>query len=1202
MVDALRPGEALLHYEVVEKIGEGGMGEVFKAIDTKLGRSVAIKTLPADANQDRSARRSLLKEARAASALNHPAIVTIHAVETADDFDFIVMEFLEGKTVRESIGDGPLALPKVLELGVQVANALAAAHEAGIVHRDIKPENIVVLSNGQPKVLDFGLAKPLPAVASKQSTTMGGTQAGVRVGTIPYMSPEQTRGEPLDGRSDIFSLGCVLYEAASGTPAFDGTNVLAIMHDIATVNPPPPSVARGELPSEFDLLTERALTKDREHRYTAPELEAALRLMHGMLTESAPRGGGDAESPGAAEPWRIVGREVELGQLDDALDETIAKRGRTLLITGEPGIGKTTLADEFMRRARRRPGAVLVARGRCVEQYGTGEAYLPFLDALGSLLAGTGGARVATVLRSHAPTWCLQLPAAFGSGDTQAQLQQETIGATKDRMLRELGDALNALTTSVPVVLVLEDLHWADTPSIDLLRHLCQRVGDQRLLIVATFRPEEIEHREHPLRGYRHQLVGREHCAEIGLGMLERQHLENYLNVRFAPNDFANELTGLIQRKTDGHPLFATLLIQWLLERGHIVQSSDHWTLQQTISDDMVHAPQGVRSLIHAKLEALDEDDRRALQYASVEGEEFQSAILAHLLDVDDVELEERLARLDTVHRLIKTLAEEELPDGTLTTRYRFSHALYQDALYVDVVSKRRMRLHRQIGEKLLEQHQGEGSRIAAALAVHFDRGRDFARAVDFLVQAADNATEAYANVEAEAMYGRALGLVDRLDPAAQARTEVTIRAKRGATRLALSGFPDAVDDFTRMVELARSLDDAAAEFEGLASLTKTLFFSHRLDETAERATQALAVAERSDNPAWQADVMNLVGLKQLCYGELDDAPGSLDRAIALARSVGHQSALAHGLTWRAALRYWQSDYAGADEMLVEAVRLNADLRDGFQLLASLFFQGLVRGNQGRISESLASLNEALAMAQRNGDSFWWPRLPNCIGWIYRELQDFERAADYDQQGLDVGRKHAVLEAQANSLINLGLDYTHVGRHDQTVPVFHEVEDIFSRDAWFRWRYNIRLQAGFAEHWLKQGDADKAEHFAERLRETALHYKAWKYVALADDLLARNAIARDRLAEGVALLESALTVLGRHPCPIVPWKLKSTLGRTQAKLGDHAQATAAIARARASIHEITEHVDDSALCEMFLSSSAVRTALEPPGESTKPSA
>ena len=1159
-MSSLRSGQQLLHYQVVEQIGAGGMGEVFKAVDSKLDRAVAIKVLPADVGQDRTARRRFLQEARAASALNHPGIVTIHAIETADDTDFIVMEYLAGTSVHEQIANGPVPLSEVLELGIQMADALATAHAAGIVHRDVKPANIMVLPTGQCKLLDFGLAKPAPVMESQASTTMGLTEPGVRVGTLSYMSPEQTRGEPLDGRTDTFSLGCVLYEAASGTRAFDGPSALSIMHAIATVNPPPPSAARHELPAEFDLLLQRVLA---------------------------------AEVQGESEPWRIVGREGELQQLDDGLAQAIARRGRTLLVTGEPGIGKTTLVDEFIRRARRRSEPLLVGRGRCIEQYGTGETYLPFLDALGSLLSGTGGARVGTVLRSHAPMWCLQLPSAFGSSDTHTELQQETIGATKDRMLRELGDALAELTASIAVVLVLEDLHWADTPSIDLLRYLCQRVPDQRLLVVGTLRPEDVERRDHPLRGYRHELVGRERCEEIALPMFASHHVERYLDARFAPNDFASQLTGLIQRKTDGHPLFATLLIQWLLDRGDIVRSPDGWTLSHVVADEHIQAPQGVRSIIQTKLEALDDDDQRALQYASVEGEEFQSAVLAHLLDVDDVELEERLAPLDTRHRLIATVAEEELPDGTLTTRYRFSHALYRDALYGDVVSQRRVRLHRKIGQRLVDHYQDQASRIASKLAGHFERGRDFARAVDYLIQAGDNATQAYANGEAEAQYGRALALVDRLDPEVQAKTTVTLCEKRGTTRFALSRFSEAVDDFTQMVDVARAIDDPAAEFAGLRSLTQALFYSHRLDETTERAGQALAVAERSDSAAWQADVMNLVGLKQLCYGELQDATRSLDDAIALARSVDHRSALGQALTWRAALHYWQSNYAAADDMLVESVRLNADSQDGFQLLASLFFRGLVLGNQGRMSESLAVLNEAVAMAERNGDVFWWPRLPNCIGWIHRELQDVDRAADFDQQGLDIGRKHAVLEAQANSLINLGVDHTHAGRHGHVLPAFREVEDIFARDAWFRWRYNIRLQAGFAEHCLKEGDADKTEDFARRLRDTATEHEAWKYVALADSVLARCAIARGNLPEGVTLLEAALHQLRQHPCPIVTWKIESALGHAQRDLGDHDQATAAFTRATTIIHEIAGQVDDEALRTTFLGSAAVGNVLNP---------
>ena len=1195
-MSVFRNGQQLLHYEIIEQVGAGGMGEVYRARDAKLGRQVAIKVLLQPADRDRTARRRFLQEARAASALNHPGIVTIHAIESMDDLDFIVMEYLDGESLRDTVARGPLPLGDALDLGIQAGSALSAAHAAGIVHRDIKPANIMTVAEGRFKILDFGLAKPdTPQPGGEvvePSTTMGLTVVGHRVGTIPYMSPEQTRGEPLDGRSDTFSLGCVLYETASGRRAFDGPSALAIMHDIATVNPPPPSSTGHGLPIELDVVIQRALVKDRVHRYTAAELTEALRLLRsGTASGPFTAAARDSSQPDP-EPWQCVGREPELRRLDEVLSQAVEGRGRTVLLTGEPGIGKTTVADAFMRRATERVGALLVGRGRCVEQYGSGEAYLPFLDALGSLLSTAGGPSVAAVLRSHAPTWCLQLPATFGSSATQEQLQRETIGATKDRMLRELGDALGALTASVPVLLVLEDLHWADTPSVDLLRHLCQRIGDQRLAILGTFRPEEVERGDHPLKGYRREMAAHALCEEIALPMLGRASLEGYLNARFNPNDFVGPLTDVIERKTDGHPLFATSLIQLLLERGDLVQCDGRWTLDGSLSDDDIETPQGVRSIISKKLDALDEDARRALQYASVGGEEFLSTVLARLLGIDDLELEERLDRLDKVDRLIDTVGEEELPDGELTIRYRFCHALYQNVLYEGLVSKRRVRLHQQIGERLLEHYGDQAPRIAAPLATHFERGRDFARAIDYLIQAGDNAGQAYANAEAEALYSRALELLSRLDPDAQVAKEMAVRQKRGLVNFALSRFPEAVDDLTRVVDQARAAGDVDAEFAGLRALTQALFYSHRLDETEQRAAEALEVAERSATPTRRVEVLNLIGHKQLCYGELREAEPALSQAIDLARSIGPGPALAEALMWRGALYYWQTDYAAADWALSESVRLTAELREGFHLLLSLFLTGLTRGNQGRISEALDVLHEATAMARRNGDLFIGPRLPNCVGWIHRELQDFEGAAVKDQEGLDVAKQHAVLEAQANSLINLGLDYTDTGHHGRTMPAFNEVEEIFARDAWFRWRYNIRLQAGLGEHWLTQNEPDKADDAARRLRDVASQYEAWKYVAVADSLRGRAAIARGDLAGGVGYLDAALDQLRDHPCPIVAWKINATLGRVCRQLGEVPRATTAFDAAAAIIHGIAGHVNDDALRATFLGSAAVRAVFD----------
>src|SRR5207244_344460 len=235
-----------------------------------------------------------LREARSASALNHPNIITIHAIEESDGLDFIVSEYIGGESLRARLDRGPLDLLQVLDLGSQVCEALAAAHSINLIHRDIKPANILIGPRGQVKVLDFGLAKIVQTLPSeidkdRKSVVADLTDAGQVVRTISYMSPEQTRGEPLDPRTDIYSLGVVLYEAATGRLPFTGASLLSIMHSIATVNPTPPSAVKPGMPLEFDLIVERALAKDRERRYSSPsELAESLRVLRGVSTDSLP--------------------------------------------------------------------------------------------------------------------------------------------------------------------------------------------------------------------------------------------------------------------------------------------------------------------------------------------------------------------------------------------------------------------------------------------------------------------------------------------------------------------------------------------------------------------------------------------------------------------------------------------------------------------------------------------------------------------------------------------------------------------------------------------------------------------------------------------------------------------------------------------------------------------------------------------------
>ncbi len=273
---AFAPAKQYLgRYVIGQPIGAGGMGEVYRAQDTRLERTVAIKMLPRETAGDSSLRRRFLNEARAASALNHPNIVAIHDICTENDVDFLVMEYVDGETLRDLIAKGVLGFDQLAGLGSQVALALGAAHAARIVHRDVKPANIMVTKTDEAKVLDFGIAQ-----VKRGDLDMHLTGEGQIVGTVAYMSPEQTRGEATDFRSDIFSLGCVLYEAATGRTPFQAASALGLMHEIATTDPEPPSVYRPELQPEFVRLVMRCLAKDRRERpESAMELATELKSL-----------------------------------------------------------------------------------------------------------------------------------------------------------------------------------------------------------------------------------------------------------------------------------------------------------------------------------------------------------------------------------------------------------------------------------------------------------------------------------------------------------------------------------------------------------------------------------------------------------------------------------------------------------------------------------------------------------------------------------------------------------------------------------------------------------------------------------------------------------------------------------------------------------------------------------------------------------
>jgi tetratricopeptide (TPR) repeat protein len=681
---------------------------------------------------------------------------------------------------------------------------------------------------------------------------------------------------------------------------------------------------------------------------------------------------------------------------------------------------------------------------------------------------------------------------------------------------------------------------------------------------------------------------------EVALGAFSPADVQAYLDARFSPNRFPPDLAGALHARTEGLALFVRSLIDVLRDEGEIVREEGVGLLTRPVEELDLAPTKGLLELVRHHIELLPDDKREVLRHASVAGREFLSVIVADLLGADQTAVEEQLHRLSRVRRLIQERGEEELPDGTLATRYRFAHGLYQPVLYQDLVASRRVQIHRRIAERLRHHWGDEAPRLAGEIAEHCELGRDFESAVTFRLHTADNALRRFAFDEAAEQCEWAARLIEKLPPEGRPEMRLSLYWKRGTVRHQQARFDEAADDFRAMLEEARSVGSTESEMAALAGLCDALFFARRVDEMAGHARELLDVADRTGHAGDAVEARGRLGQVLVCEGRFAEAIPLLDGVIEVARAAGPPVALQLGLTYRGLIHYWQSEFEAAEALMAEAASIAAN-RSAFDLLAARMFVGVSRIKLGRISEGLSELLAAIALARRNGDRFWLPRLVSQMGWAHREILAPARALEFDTEAHRLTQEMGLPETpETDALLVLANDAVQLGDLERASTLLAELEEKTPDGQWFRWMDELRLTPVTAERWAAAGDWDRAKEATDHLLGLARRHGARDYRCTAERIRAEMALARgDGVEAASRRLAQALVDLRRSPAPLEAWKAGRVLGRVRRHLGDEDGAAEAFAGAATAVRTIAAGITDAPLLrEGFLDAAPVREVLD----------
>jgi DNA-binding winged helix-turn-helix (wHTH) protein len=897
---------------------------------------------------------------------------------------------------------------------------------------------------------------------------------------------------------------------------------------------------------------------------------------------------------------RLVGRGGVLSELRQSMDKALDGKVQVVFLTGEPGMGKTALADEFQRQVAASNRSVLLALGQCVEGFGSKEAFYPVLEAVGRLCRGPEGARVVDTLAKEAPTWLVQFPALL-TRQHRETLRQEILGSTRERMLREICEALAAVSLQSPLLLILEDLHWGDSSTLDLISALARHRSPAKIMLIATYRLSEVSGSPLPLDALKRDLAARHLGREILLPPLTDTEIAEYLADGSPAATVPQELISLLHRQTEGNPLFMITVLDHMVNTGLVVHEQGGWRLRRPAGEIALQVPETLRQMIGAQIERLSPAEQRVLEVGAIAGMRFVATISAPTSNLDPGAFDEYcegLARREYILRRGDTL---ELPDGQVAQRYEFVHALYREVLYQRQAPAARAMLHRRRAERLKEVFAPSLDEVAPELAYHFERGADWKDAVQYLLRVAHVAGKQSAWDRARSNLEHALELAKRLPPKEQVGAELEILNSLAGISLATMDAAGVLERVTLLRKRAAEHGLIEVEVSALIEMGFPLAWTSS-ERSIEAIDHALRLSERQQRPLMQARSRARCMVRRILVRGWDAEDARACReALADIRRLGTREDVAWDTIDCAWLELTSTNYRKAYR---DTAGMLAVLKEAGDEHSHLNYPAAHRLREyigpwsllllGEWGAARRELNAAIALAEKNGDQNGGGTLLllRCLGEVL--ALDFA-GARAGCASISAGRersvptfpRHFLLALEGAAAAGLGEDEV---AFDRLLTVREELD---RQPQLLDWYWGLLQRWALAGLWLSRGELERARQEAELMVTDASATAERTWQALAWDLSARIALAGDDPRRAGDLIQRGLATLERVETPVASWQLHATAGDVLEALGEPGRAHSHRMSSRNTVVRLAASFDSyEASRRAFLTSPAVARVLD----------